>query len=33
MSLDELDMDRVFDLGCKQFLKKCRTANFILIKK
>ncbi len=28
MPLEESDMDRVFDLGCKQFLKKMRKGKF-----
>ena len=28
MPLDESEMDRVFDLGCKQFLKKMQNCKF-----
>ena len=28
MPLEESDMDRVFDLGCKQFLKKMQNGKF-----
>lgn len=28
MPLEESDMDRVFDLGCKQFLKKMQNCKF-----
>jgi len=28
MPLEESDMDRVFDLGCKQFLKKMQKCKF-----
>jgi hypothetical protein len=28
MPLEESDMDKVFDLGCKQFLKKMRNCKF-----
>lgn len=28
MPLEESDMDRVFDLGCKQFLKKMQNSKF-----
>jgi hypothetical protein len=28
MPLEESDMDRIFDLGCKQFLKKMQNCKF-----
>ena len=30
MPLEQSDMDKVFDLGCKQFLKKMENDNFYL---
>ena len=31
MPLEELDMDKVFDLGCKKFLKKMQKRKFYMI--